>query len=74
MGSESVCDATRVNHLTIDYRDNVWLTDVALQQVYEFSPSGQLLLTLGERGVAGLMPGISIARRRLPLRGTDRFM
>jgi DNA-binding beta-propeller fold protein YncE len=39
--------------LTIDFRDNVWLTDVALQQVYEFSPSGHLLLTLGERGVAG---------------------
>jgi peptidylamidoglycolate lyase len=29
------------------------LTDVALQQVYEFSPDGELLLTLGERGVAG---------------------
>jgi peptidylamidoglycolate lyase len=39
--------------LTIDDHDNVWLTDVALQQVYKFSPSGQLLLTLGERGVAG---------------------
>jgi peptidylamidoglycolate lyase len=39
--------------LTIDDHDNVWLTDVALQQVYEFSPDGRLLLTLGERGVAG---------------------
>jgi peptidylamidoglycolate lyase len=39
--------------LTIDAHDNVWLTDVALQQVYKFSPEGQLLLTLGERGVAG---------------------
>lgn len=39
--------------LSIDAHDNVWLTDVALQQVYEFSPNGQLLLTLGERGVAG---------------------
>ena len=39
--------------LTIDQNDNVWLTDVALQQVYKFSPAGKLLLTLGERGVAG---------------------
>ncbi len=39
--------------LTIDAHDNVWLTDVALQQVYKFSPEGQLLLSLGERGVAG---------------------
>jgi peptidylamidoglycolate lyase len=39
--------------LTIDGHDNVWLTDVALQQVYKVSPEGKLLLTLGERGVAG---------------------
>jgi peptidylamidoglycolate lyase len=39
--------------LTIDGHDNVWLTDVALQQIYKFSPEGELLLTLGERGVAG---------------------
>jgi peptidylamidoglycolate lyase len=39
--------------LTIDGHDNVWLTDVALQQVYKFSHKGELLLTLGERGVAG---------------------
>ena len=39
--------------LTVDRNDNVWLTDVALQQVYKFSHDGQLLLTLGERGIAG---------------------
>jgi len=39
--------------LTIDDHDNVWLTDVSLQQVYKFSHSGELLLTLGERGVPG---------------------
>jgi peptidylamidoglycolate lyase len=39
--------------LSIDDHDNVWLTDLALQQVYKFSPDGHLLLTLGERGVAG---------------------
>lgn len=39
--------------LTIDDHDNVWLTDVSLQQVFKFSPQGKLLLTVGERGVAG---------------------
>jgi peptidylamidoglycolate lyase len=39
--------------LTVDREDNVWITDVALQQVYKFSHDGQLLLTIGERGVAG---------------------
>jgi len=31
----------------------VWLTDVALQQVYKYSGDGRRLLVLGERGVAG---------------------
>ena len=39
--------------LTIDDHDNVWLTDVSLQQIYKFSPDGHLLLTIGERGIAG---------------------
>jgi peptidylamidoglycolate lyase len=39
--------------LTVDAQDNVWLTDVALQQVFKYSHDGQLLMTLGERGVAG---------------------
>ena len=39
--------------LTVDAHDNVWLTDVALQQVYEYSHDGHLLMTLGVRGVAG---------------------
>lgn len=39
--------------LTVDGRDNVWVTDVALQQVFKFSHEGKLLMTLGERGVAG---------------------
>ncbi len=39
--------------LTIDAKDNVWLTDVALQQVFKFTSDGKLLLTLGERGKAG---------------------
>src|SRR4051812_1687655 len=39
--------------LTIDANDNVWLTDVALQQVFKCSPDGRILLTLGERGKRG---------------------
>lgn len=42
--------------LTVDSQDQVWLTDVALQQVYKFSHDGHLLMTLGERGVAGSDP------------------
>jgi peptidylamidoglycolate lyase len=39
--------------LTIDHEDNVWLTDVGLHQVFKFSARGNLLMTLGERGVPG---------------------
>lgn len=39
--------------LTVDNRDNVWVTDIALNQVFKFARNGALLLTLGERGVAG---------------------
>jgi peptidylamidoglycolate lyase len=39
--------------LTVDAEGNVWLTDVALQQVFKYSHDGKLLMTLGERGVAG---------------------
>ncbi len=39
--------------LTVDHQDNVWVTDVLLQQVMKFSPTGELLLTLGEARVPG---------------------
>lgn len=39
--------------LTIDRSGNLWLTDVSLQQVFKLSPDGKVLMTLGERGVAG---------------------
>lgn len=39
--------------ISVDDHDNVWITDVALQQVFKFSPDGRLLMVLGERGVAG---------------------
>ena len=39
--------------LSVDRNDNVWLTDVALHQVFQFSHDGKPLLTVGERGIAG---------------------
>ena len=39
--------------LTIDHEDNLWLTDVGLHQVFKFDRAGNLLMTWGERGVAG---------------------
>ena len=39
--------------LTVDRDDNVWVTDVGLHQVLKLTGAGQLLLTLGNAGVAG---------------------
>ena len=39
--------------LTVDHEDNVWLTDVARNQIFKYSHSGKLLMTLGEEKVAG---------------------
>lgn len=39
--------------LAIDRADNVWVTDTALHQVFEFSHDGKLLLTLGSPKVSG---------------------
>lgn len=39
--------------LSVDHQGNVWLTDVALHQVFKLDPDGRRLLTLGERGVPG---------------------
>jgi peptidylamidoglycolate lyase len=39
--------------LRIDREDNVWLTDVALHQVFKFSHDGKLLMTLGTKGEPG---------------------
>ena len=38
----------------IDWTGNVWLTDIKLHQVFKFSAEGELLLTLGTAGEAGL--------------------
>lgn len=40
--------------LTVDQDDNIWLTDVELQQIFKFNHDGQLLMTLGEKDVAGM--------------------
>jgi DNA-binding beta-propeller fold protein YncE len=39
--------------LSVDSDDNVWVTDVALNQVFKFSHDGALELLLGEAGVEG---------------------
>jgi peptidylamidoglycolate lyase len=37
--------------LSVDANDNVWLTDAALHQVFQFSHEGELRLVVGEAGV-----------------------
>ncbi len=39
--------------ITVDDENNIWLTDVGLQQVFKFSHDGKLLLTLGQPRVGG---------------------
>ncbi len=39
--------------LRIDREDNVWVTDVGNHQVFKFSESGELLMSLGKAGTAG---------------------
>ena len=39
--------------LTVDRSNNVWVTDVALQQIFKFSHEGKLLMTIGEAKIAG---------------------
>lgn len=39
--------------LKVDHENNIWVTDVGLQQVFKFSYTGQLLMKLGEAKVPG---------------------
>ncbi len=39
--------------LTVDKNDNVWVTDVALHQIFKFNHEGTLLMRLGEEKVPG---------------------
>lgn len=43
--------------LSIDPDGKVWITDVALEQVIQFSPDGRKELVLGEKGVTRQDPG-----------------
>lgn len=40
--------------LTVDSRDNLWLTDVERHQVFKYNTRGELLMTLGVKGVPGV--------------------
>lgn len=40
--------------LRVDEHDNIWVTDIGLHQVLKFNHEGQLLMAVGEKGVAGL--------------------
>ena len=39
--------------LNVDKENNVWVTDVGLQQIFKFRHDGKLLMTLGVAKVAG---------------------
>ncbi len=43
----------RAHGLSIDQRDNVWVTDDQGHQALKFSPDGKLLMRLGEKGKPG---------------------
>lgn len=39
--------------LTVDNENNIWVTDVALHQVFKFTHDGTLLFKIGEAGIPG---------------------
>lgn len=39
--------------IAVDAEDNIWVADNSLHQVFKLSPSGEVLMTLGEAGVRG---------------------
>lgn len=39
--------------LRVDHEDNVWVTDIVLQQVLKFTRDGKLLMSIGVKGVPG---------------------
>ena len=43
----------RPHGLRIDAQDNIWATDVAMNLVYKFNPSGRLEMVLGVKGRTG---------------------
>ena len=43
----------RAHGMRVDADDNIWITDMSGQTVTKMSPSGEVLLTLGVKGLAG---------------------
>ena len=43
----------RPHGMHVDTDEYIWLTDIARHQVFKFTRDGELLLTLGEEGIAG---------------------
>jgi len=39
--------------ITVDSQDNIWVSDVALHQIFKLAPDGKLLMTIGEAGKSG---------------------
>ena len=39
--------------VTFDSQGNIWATDAAEHVIYKYSPQGEIVMTLGSRGVAG---------------------
>lgn len=39
--------------LTVDYENHVWVTDVALHQIFKFTHDGKLLMKIGESSISG---------------------
>jgi DNA-binding beta-propeller fold protein YncE len=39
--------------LTVDHENNIWVTDVALHQIFKFTHDGTLLLKIGEATISG---------------------
>jgi peptidylamidoglycolate lyase len=44
---------TMPHGLTVDLKNNIWVTDVGLHQVFKFNHDGKLLMVIGEAGVSG---------------------
>ncbi|MEJ7675025.1 MAG: hypothetical protein WKF59_20570 [Chitinophagaceae bacterium] len=54
--------------LTVDKENNVWVTDVALHQIFKFSHDGKLLMKLGVAKIPVLTPYTLIFPLMLPLK------
>lgn len=51
--------------ITIDKKDQIWITDITLNKIYKLSPEGKLIKTFGEDYPVGMDLGLRI-RNKLP--------